>query len=112
VKKSITNFWDFEKDLGMQKFLMKRGCQRVDDFEKKHARVFSRFKDVTTRLKVLNFQVSCNVLWAEGLAKQINLMSNGAGVTITSLPLKNPKSMFVKSPNAIIVKACPICSSF
>ncbi len=51
-------------------------------------------------------------MWVEGLVKQINLMSNGVGVTPIPLPLKNPKSMFVKSHSAIIVKACPICSSF
>jgi hypothetical protein len=61
---------------------------------------------------MLGFQISCNVLWAKGLAKQINLMSNGANVTTTPLPLKNPKSMFVGSSCAIIIKACPICSSF
>jgi hypothetical protein len=61
---------------------------------------------------MLGFQISHNVLWVEGLAKQINLMSNGANVTTTPLPLKNPKSMSIKSPSAIIVKACPICSSF
>jgi hypothetical protein len=27
VEKLIEDFRDFEKDLGMQKFLMKRGCQ-------------------------------------------------------------------------------------
>jgi hypothetical protein len=48
---------------------VKRGCQRVDDFEKEHARVYSRFKDVTAQLEVLEFQISCNVLWVEGLAK-------------------------------------------
>jgi hypothetical protein len=40
------DFKDFEKDLGMQKFLVKRGCQRVDDFEKKHTCVSSRLKNV------------------------------------------------------------------
>jgi hypothetical protein len=46
VEKLTKDFRDFEKKLGMQKFLVKRGCQRIDDFEKKHVRVFSRFKDV------------------------------------------------------------------
>jgi hypothetical protein len=46
VEKLTKYFKDFEKDLGMQKFLVKRGCQRVDDFEKGHARVSLRFKDV------------------------------------------------------------------
>jgi hypothetical protein len=46
VEKLTTNFRVFEKDLGMQKHLVKRGCQRVDDFEKKHANVSSRLKDV------------------------------------------------------------------
>ncbi len=96
----------------MQKFIVKRGSQRVDDFEKEHAHVSSRLKDVTAQLEVLEFQISCNVLWAEGFAKQINLISNGANVTPTRLPLKNPKSMFVKSSSAIIVKTYPICSSF
>ncbi len=66
---------------------MKRGCQRVDDFEKEHVGVSSRFKNVTAQLEVLEFQISCNVLWAKGLAKQINLMTNGANVTPTPLPL-------------------------
>jgi hypothetical protein len=95
----------------MQKFLVKRGCQRIDDFEKKHAHVSSRVKDVTIQLKVLKFQILGNVLWAEGLAKNINIMSNGVDVTTNPLPLKNPKSMSIRNPNAIIVKACPICSS-
>jgi len=46
VEKLTEDFRVFEKDLGMQKKLVKRGCQRVDDFEKKHANVFSRLKDV------------------------------------------------------------------
>jgi len=46
-EKLIKYFRNFEKDLGMQKFLVKRGCQKVDDFEKEHACVSSRFKDVT-----------------------------------------------------------------
>jgi hypothetical protein len=66
---------------------MKRGCQRVDDFEKEHAGVSSRFKNVTAQLEVLEFQISRIVLWAKGLAKQINLMINGANVTPTPLPL-------------------------
>jgi hypothetical protein len=49
------DFKDFEKDLGMQKFLVKRGCQKVDDFEKKHARVSSRVKDVIVQLKNVHF---------------------------------------------------------
>ncbi len=61
---------------------------------------------------MLEFQISLNVLWGEGLAKQINLMSKWASITTTPLPLKNPKSMFVESPNAIIVKSYRICSSF
>jgi hypothetical protein len=69
------DFRDFEKDLGMQKFLVKRGCQKVDDFEKEHARVFSRLKDVIVQLEALEFQISCNLLWAKGFAKTINLMS-------------------------------------
>ncbi len=68
----------------MQKFLVKKGCQKVDDFER-----------------------TCMCL-----TKQINVMSNGVSVIATPLPLKNLKSMFVGSPNAIIVKAYPICSSF
>jgi hypothetical protein len=66
---------------------VKRGCQRVDDFEKEHAHVSSRLKNVTAQLEVLKFQISRNVLWAKGLAKQINLMTNGANVTPTPLPL-------------------------
>jgi hypothetical protein len=111
VEKLIKDFKDFEKDLGMQKFLLKKGCQKVDDFEKEQTHVSSKLKDVTIQLEALEFQISCNVLWV-GLAKNINLMSNGASVTTIPLPLKNPKSMFVKSPNAIIVKAYPICSIF
>jgi hypothetical protein len=30
----------------MQKKLMKRGCRKVDDFEKEHVNVSSRLKDV------------------------------------------------------------------
>jgi hypothetical protein len=47
VEKLTKGFKDFEKDLGMQKFLAKRGCQKVDDFEKEHDHVSSRLKDVT-----------------------------------------------------------------
>jgi len=39
-------------------------------------------------------------------------MSNGADVIATSLPLKNLQFMSVGSFNAIIIKACLICSSF
>jgi len=46
VEKLTEDFRVFEKDLGMQKFLVKRGCQRIDDFEKEHVHVSSRFKDV------------------------------------------------------------------
>jgi hypothetical protein len=112
VGKLTKDFKDFEKDLGMQKFLVKRGCQKVDDFEKKHAHVSSRVKDVPVQLEVLKFQIMCNVLCAKGLAKQINLMSNGANVITTPLPMKNLKSMSTVSLSVIIVKACPICSSF
>ncbi len=112
VEKLTEDFRDFENDLGMQKFLVQRGCQRVDDFEKKHVRVSSRLKDVTIQLEVLEFQISCNVLWAKALAKKINLMSNGANVTATPLPLNNLKFMFIKSLSAIIIKACPIFLSF
>ncbi len=112
VEKLTKDFRGFEKDLGMQKFLVKRGCQRVDGFEKEHVRVSSRLKDVTDQLKVLEFQISHNVLWAKGLAKQINLMSNGANVITFPLPLKNLKSMSIESPSAIIIKTCPICLSF
>jgi hypothetical protein len=81
VEKLTKDFKDFEKDLGMQKFLVKRGCQRIDYFEKEHVCVSSRFKDVTIQLEVLEFQILHNVLWVEGFAKQINIMSNGVGVT-------------------------------
>jgi hypothetical protein len=47
VEKLTKYFRNFEKDLGMQKFIVKRGSQRVDDFEKEHAHVSSRLKDVT-----------------------------------------------------------------
>ncbi len=90
VEKLIEDFRDFEKDLGMQKFLMKRGCQWVDDFEKEHVRVSLGLKEVISQLEVLEFQILRNVLWVKGLAKQINLMSNGVGVTSTPMPLKNP----------------------
>jgi hypothetical protein len=104
VEKLTKDFKDFEKDLGMQKFLVKRKSQKVDDFEKEHAPVSSKLKDIIVQLKALEFQISCNVLWAKGFAKTINLMSNGADVTTIPLPLKKLKYMFVKSPSAIIVK--------
>jgi hypothetical protein len=91
---------------------VKRGYQRIDGFEKEHVRDSSSLKDVTAWLEVLEFQISRNVLWAKGLAKQINLMSNGAHVTTTPLPLKNLKSMSIESPSAIIIKTCPTCLSF
>ncbi len=47
VEKLTKYFRNFEKDLGMQKFVVKRGCQRIDDFEKEDAHVSSRLKDVT-----------------------------------------------------------------
>jgi len=47
VEKLKKYFRNFEKDLGMQKFVVKRGCQRIDDFEKEDAHVSSRLKDVT-----------------------------------------------------------------
>jgi hypothetical protein len=109
VKKLAKDFRDFEKKLGIQKFLVKRGCQIIDYFEKEHVHVSSRFKDVATQLEVLEFQILCNVLWAEGFTKTINLMSNGVGVTSTPLPMKNPKPMSIKTPSAIIIKAYPIC---
>jgi hypothetical protein len=90
VEKLIEDFRDFEKDLGMQKFLMKRGCQWVDDFEKEHVHVSPRLKEVIVQLEVLEFQILRTVLWVEGFTKQINLMSNGFGVTSTPMPLKNP----------------------
>jgi hypothetical protein len=77
VENLIEDFKDFEKNLGMQKFLVKRGCQRVDDFEKEHVRVSSKLKDVTIQLEVLEFQISCNVLWAKCLAKQLTLCPMG-----------------------------------
>jgi hypothetical protein len=46
VEKFTEDFRVFEKYLGMQKEIMKRGCRKVDDFEKEHVNVFSRFKDV------------------------------------------------------------------
>jgi len=77
MEKLTEDFKDFEKDLGMQKFLVKRGCQRVDDFEKEHVRVSSKLKDLTIPLEVLEFQISCNVLWAKCLAKQLTLCPMG-----------------------------------
>jgi len=47
VEKLPKDFRDFEKDLGMQKFLVKRGYQRIDGFEKEHVRDSSSLKDVT-----------------------------------------------------------------
>jgi plasmid rolling circle replication initiator protein Rep len=77
VENLIEDFKDFEKNLGMQKFLVKRGCQRVDDFEKEHVCVSLKLKDVTIQLEVLEFQISCNVLWAKCLAKQLTLCPMG-----------------------------------
>ncbi len=77
VEKLTEDFKDFEKDLGMQKFLVKKGCQRVDDFEKEHVRVSSKLKDVTIQLEVLEFQISNNVLWAKCLAKRLTLCPTG-----------------------------------
>jgi hypothetical protein len=77
------DFSDFEKFWGMQKSLVRKGCQKVDEFEKEHACISSRLKDVIVHLEVLEFQVLCNVLWAKGFAKQINLISNGSGVIVT-----------------------------
>jgi hypothetical protein len=34
VEKLVEDFRGFEKNLGMQKFLVKSRCQRVDDFDK------------------------------------------------------------------------------
>jgi hypothetical protein len=64
------------------------------------------------QLEMLEFQVLHIVLWGTGLAKQLNLMSNGANVIATPLPLKNLKFMYVRSPNVVIVKTYLICSSF
>jgi len=110
VEKLTEDLKDFEKDLGMQKFLVKRGCQRVDDFEKEHVRVSSKLKDVTIQGARIPNLLQCVV--GKVSCKTINLMSNGANVMAIPLPLKNPKSMFVEKPSAIIVKACPICLSF
>jgi hypothetical protein len=46
MEKLTEDFRVSEKDLGMQKFLVKKGCQRIDDFEKEHVHVSSRLKDV------------------------------------------------------------------
>jgi hypothetical protein len=42
---------------------------KIDDFEKDHAHVLSKLKNVTAQSEVLEFQISHNALWAKGSGK-------------------------------------------
>jgi hypothetical protein len=69
---------------------MKKGCQKVDEFEKEHAYISSRLKDVIVHLEVLEFQVLRNVLWAEGFAKQLTLSPIGLVTLLLHVASKEP----------------------
>ncbi len=81
---------------------MKKGCQRVNEFEREYAHFSIKLKDVTIQLKKLNIQICRNEVWTEGLEKQIYDMHNGASVHVFSLPIKNPTSMLVGSSGVVL----------
>jgi hypothetical protein len=80
---------------------VKKGCQRVDEFEREYAHFSIKLKDVTIQLKKLNIQICCNEVWIEGLVKQIYDMHNRASVHAFPLPIKNPTSMPTGSSSVV-----------
>ncbi len=91
---------------------MKKGCQKIDEFEREYVHVSIKLKDVPTQLKKLTFQIYRNEVWTEGLVKQIYNMRNGVGVHAFPLLIKNPTSMTIGSSNVILVEACLIYLCF
>jgi hypothetical protein len=50
---------------------------------------------LNVELELLDNKGTISKIWIQGLLCQIHLMSNGAGVSSTPLPIKDPPTMVV-----------------
>jgi len=100
--------WDFE----LQNFLVENEHEKVQEGQKEHDQTLTRLESLTIEVKLFNHETSHSKIWIKGLLHQIHLMSNGASVSNTPLPIDNPTTMLPGNPRVIFVEPCPICGLY
>jgi len=84
-----------EQDFEFQTFLIDNQGGKIQEGKKEHDLTMTQLGTLSVEVELLDNKGTISKIWIQGLLCQIHLMSNGAGVSSTPLPVEDLPTMVV-----------------